>query len=197
MAKMDDRMELIGSAILGQAQQEARDLIDKANATRENEISAFENEIVDSMFGKVQAKAGNLRQTSTKSIAKSRLEAHRALLSHRNEKIGTVLDNVRKRLIDYAETPQYKDSILKRAGELKDEYDHSGSVIMVSEKDVSFAEVIKKTLGSGTVKADPSIKLGGFRLRNEKAHILLDETLDERLDEQKLWLLENCGLKVN
>lgn len=194
MAKMDDRMELIGSAIIGQAHQEARDLIAKANAFREKEMVDFENGIIDSMFGKVQAKSSTMRLTSVKNTAKKQLEAHRTLHLHRSEKIAEVLENVRGRLIGYAGTPEYKDSMLKRAGKLKEGYDHSGSVIMVSEKDMPLAGEISKLLGGGTVEVDPSISLGGFRLLNKKEHILIDETLDERLEEQKPWLLENCGL---
>lgn len=196
MAKMDDRMELIGSAILGQAKQEARDLIDKANATRDHEISAFEEDIVNNMFGRVQTKAGNMRLKTIKSIAKNQLEAHRTLLLHRCEKTEEILGNVRENLVNHAKTAKYKNALLKRAGDLKDKYDHSGSVIIVAEKDMPLAGEIKEILGGGTVKADPSIRLGGFKLLNRKAHVLIDETLDERLDEQKAWLLENCGLKI-
>lgn len=196
MAKMDDRMEMIGSAILGQAKEEARELIDKANAVREQEISSFEKQVVDNMFNEVQVKANSLRLASVKAVARNQLEAHRTLLSHRSEKTGQVLDAVRERLINYAKTPQYKENTLKRADEVKSRLDHSGSVIMVSDKDSALGEEIRKTLGNGTVKIDTSITLGGFRIRNDKEHILIDETLDERLDEQKQWLLENCGLKI-
>lgn len=197
MAKMDDRMELIGSAILSQAQQEARDLIDKANVTREQEISSFEDEIVDSMFGKVQSKATHLRLESVKTIARDRLEAHRALLSHRTEKTAEVFAQVRSRLLEYAATLEYQNEALTRADAIKDEYDHTASTVFVRESDMALAEQIVKRLGNtAQIKTDPKIRIGGFKLRNSKAHILVDETLDERLEEQRLWFLQNCGLRI-
>lgn len=196
MAKMDDRMELIGSAILSQAQQEARDLIDKANETREREISRCEEEIVDGMFGKVQGKATHIRLESMKTTARDQLEAHRTLLMHRTRKTDAVFASVKARLIEYAKTPEYKESLLKLAAVLKDKYDHSTSTVFVSEADIELGGQIAEALGSTNVKADSTIKIGGFKLRNSKSGILVDETLDECLDEQKPWFLQSCGLKI-
>lgn len=196
MAKMDDRMELIGSAILGQANQEARELIDKANAIRKKEISAFEDTVVTEMCGKVQARANNLRLKTVKSISESRLEAHRTLLLHRGEKTAAILDAVRERLIDYAKTASYHEKLLQQAAALKTQYDHADSVIFVAERDMALGDEIKAALGGGTVEADAAIRLGGFQLRNKKAHILVDYTLDERLNDQQAWLLESCGFQI-
>lgn len=196
MAQMDDRMELIGSAILNQAQQEARDLIDRANATREREISRCEEEIVDGMFGKVQAKATHIRLESVKGTARDQLEAHRTLLLHRSKKTDAVFAAVKSRLIEYAKTPEYKAHALKLAEELRDKYDHSASTVFVSGDDLDFGGKIGDILGGAAVKSDSAIQIGGFKLRNDKAHILVDETLDERLEGQRLWFLQNCGLKI-
>ncbi len=198
MAKKDDRMEQIGSAILSQANQEARELIDKANATRQQEISGFNEAVVEKMFIRMQAKASNIRITSVKTIAKNQLDAHRELLTHRTQKTDEVFLNVRKRLQDFTKTQEYKQDILTRAAALKDDYDHESSVILVRECDKNIAEEIKRELGGkAEIKSDVTIEIGGFKLKNSKARILVDETLDERLEEQKKVFLQNCGLKIN
>lgn len=193
---MDDRMELIGSAILSQAQQEARELIDKANEIRDREISACEEEIVGKMYGTLQTKANNIRLETVKNIASFELEAYRALLGHRAEKASSVFENVRKKLLDFTSTAEYKADVLARAAAIKDVCDHGESTIFVRESDLALAEEIKKQIGGGEIVADPGIKIGGFKINNKAARILIDETLDERLEEQRPWFLQNCKMKI-
>lgn len=197
MARLqDERMRLIGEAILTQAMQEARGLIDKANAIHKAEIEKFENEIINGMFDKVQEHTARVRLESMKTTAKRELGEHRALLGYRAEKTEAVFNAVLERLSLYAQTREYKADMLGRARSLSGEYDHAQSDVLVREADMGLGNEIREMLGAAEVKADDSIRVGGFRLRNRAAHLLIDETLDERLEEQKLWFLQNCGMKI-
>lgn len=192
----DERMQLIGAAILAQANQEARALIDKANDMREAEITDCENGFISIMFERVQDKAARIRIEANKTRAKSEIEAHRTLLGYRAEKAGAVFQNVCERLSRYAESPGYKTALMTRAKLLIGRYDNAHSTVLVRTADMELGREIQKLLGVAGLEADESIRLGGFKLRNTAARVLVDETLDERLEEQKLWFLENCGMKI-
>lgn len=192
----DERMQLIGEAILAQARQEARALIDKANAMREAEIAECENEVIGVMFDKVQAQSTRARLEAMKAKARSELTAHRSLLGYRSEKTASVFQSVRERLSKYVGTPEYKADMLDRAKALTGVYDHSHSVVLVRGDDMELGREIQSLLGAVGLQADGGIRSGGFKLRNTAARTLVDETLDERLEEQKLWFLQNCGMKI-
>lgn len=197
MAKTDDRIELIGSAILTQAETEAKELIEKANEIHEKEISQAESEIVDGMFSEIQAKAARIRTDSVKTAAVEQLKAHRELLAYRDKKTEAVLENVKARLVEYTKTPEYREKALAYAEAARDSYDHSESVILVCEDDLDLAKAINEKLGGkARIETSAGIKIGGFKIKNLKAHILIDETMDERLEENRIWFLQNCGFKI-
>lgn len=196
MPQMDDRMRMIGSAITSQAQQEADDIIRKANEIRDTEIKAFEDEIVTGMFAKLQKKATNLRLDSVKTVARAQMDEHSRLLLHRKELTERVFENVRQRLIEFARSPEYPGWLEERAGAVPTELDHSASVLYVCPRDLPLGEKLLARFPGAALAEDKSIRLGGFRLRNGKARVLADETLDERLENERPWFLENCGLKI-
>lgn len=196
MAKLDERMQLIGTAILGQANLESQAIIKKANDIRENEMAAYEEEIVQNMFGKLQHTTHAVRLESMKALAKAELEAHRALLRRREELTRTVFAATRTRLLGFAASPEYLSWLPDVVAAVKGNYDHTSSTLRLRETDLALADKLTALLPGCKVVADGSIKIGGFKLLNNAAGILIDETLDARLVAQKPWFLQHCGLTI-
>lgn len=193
---MDEKIHLIGSAIADQAQAERQAIIDKANQTRESELAAYEEALISSMFGQVQQRTRAARQKAIKDKAQTEVQAHRELLGRREELTAAVVAGVRSQLLSYAATPEYRKALLEDLSALRDRWDHSSSTVFLRENDMELAGDIQKLLPGCKVEADPAIRLGGCKLLNRDAGILADETLDARLEAQKPWFLQNCGLKV-
>ena len=192
----DDKVNLIESAILSQARQESKKIIDKADEIRKREIDTAREEDLEQMEARINEKSAGLRQETVKSVARVEIEARHEILKLRNQKTDEIFTRVADRLLQYAETDGCKADMLKRAASLKDFLDQSETAVLVRECDKDLGGEIVKTIGAKEVEYDASIKTGGFKLKNNMARILIDETLDERLLEQKQWLLQNCGLKV-
>ncbi|MCL2035579.1 MAG: V-type ATP synthase subunit E family protein [Oscillospiraceae bacterium] len=192
----DDKVNLIESAILSQARQESKKIIDKANEIRKREIDMAREEDLEHMDARINERSGALRQETVKAVARVELEARHEILKLRNQKTDEIFKRVAGRLLQYAETDGYKTDMLNRAICLKDFLDQSETAVLVRERDKDLGDKIAKAIGAKEVGYDPSIKTGGFKLKNDIAHILIDETLDERLAEQQQWFLQNCGLKV-
>jgi vacuolar-type H+-ATPase subunit E/Vma4 len=188
-------MELIGSAIIGQAEQEAKELREKATATYQREVKQFESELLDSMFGRIQAKASKIRQDSVKAAAREELDARRALLNHRAELTGRVFSAVAERLKAYAKTEEYAQAAVNAAEKLKAKFAGADTTVFVAAGDKPLGDKLAAILGGALETAD-DIELGGFRLLSPAMGVLLDETLDEKLAEQKPGFLESCGLRV-
>jgi vacuolar-type H+-ATPase subunit E/Vma4 len=195
MPEIDGRMELIGSAIISQAEQEARELREKATAMFEREVKQFENELLDGMFGRIQAKAAKIRHDSVTVAAREELDDRRALLTHRTELTERVFSAVAERLKAYAKTGAYEKAALENAEKLKARYGGAETVIFVTENDKPLGEKLAAIFGGALETAD-DIALGGFRLLNPVLGVLLDETLDEKLAGQRQGFLETCGLNV-
>lgn len=196
MAKMDERAEMIGSSILAQAEHERKELIEKASEIRGHEIESFEEQIIQDMFGKVQKQAAALRQNTVKAVSAAKVTAHRDLLRRREDFMRKVFAAVRARLVEYANTAGYRESLLGELGLLAESYNHSASTVFLREADIGLSGEIAELLKGCTVERDNTIKCGGWKLRNTAAGILIDETLDSRLAAQKPWFLLNSGLAI-
>ncbi|GHU79714.1 hypothetical protein FACS1894191_3140 [Clostridia bacterium] len=192
----DGRLEMIGSSILTQAEHESRELIDKANHEREHELALFEEQIIQDMFGKVQKQAANIRLGTVKAVSAAQTEARHAVLKRREELAATVFTSVRARLADYVKTAAYTQSLKDELLSIAGAYDHSASTVYLREADMALAGEIKAILEGCAVTADAAIKNGGWKLHNTAAGILIDETLDTSLNEQKPWFLLNSGLSL-
>lgn len=196
MAKLDEKMELIGSAIVSQAEQERKSIVDKANAIREQELSACKEQLIEKMFGRVQAQTRTIRQKSIKDKAQAELRAHRELLLRRQELTTSVFAAAKTRLYDYVSTPDYPAALLSQLRKMAGSWEHSASTVFLRDDDLALAGEIEAILPGCRVVADRTIRIGGFRLRNSAAGILVDETLDARLEAQRPWFLQTCGLKT-
>lgn len=196
MAKLDEKMELIGSAIVSQAEQERSSIVEKANKIREEQLSACKEQLIETMFQKLQQQTRAVRQRAIKDKAQAEVKAHRELLARREELATAVFCGAKTKLFEYVATPAYKEQLLADIRSLREKWDHSASTVLLRESDLPLSAEITAILPGAAVEADPAIKIGGFRLRNTAAGILADETLDSRLEEQKPWFLMNSGLKT-
>lgn len=196
MAKMDERAEMIGSSILAQAEHERKELIESAWEIRQHEIERFEDNIVQEMFSKVQKQASALRRDTVRAVSAAKVAAHRDTLRRREDLMRQAFAVVRSRLIEYAGTAGYRESLLAELKSVAGSYDHSASTVFLKESDMELAGKISELLKGCSVEADNTIKCGGWKLKNSAARILIDETLDSRLTAQKPWFLQNSGLEI-
>lgn len=197
MAKMDERVDMIGSSILAQAEHERKSLIEKAVSIRVNEMKEFEERIIQDFFGKVQKQASGIRVDSVKAVSAAKVTAHRELLRRREEYLSRVFASVRARLFDHVKTGEYKAAVKAELASISQSWDHSYSTVYLREADMDMAGEIKEILKGCEVVPDRAIKHGGWKLTNSAAKILIDETLETRLDAQKSWFLLNSGLEID
>ncbi|MFV0401149.1 MAG: hypothetical protein ACK5LX_11100 [Oscillospiraceae bacterium] len=196
MAKNDERMQLIGSAVLAQAREESRRLIDEANVTRESELKEFEDSVVRKMFEKMQRETLHLRHETQETVANREVAARHALLARREELAGMVFSNTRLRIFDYLRTPAYREKVLREIGSLRNSYDHSATTLTFMPDDEALAKEAAALLPGSRVELDPVITIGGWQLLNSAAGILIDETLDTKLADQQEWFRLHSNLKV-
>lgn len=196
MERLNERVQVIGAKILEQARQQSKELIDDATRTKERELRQFQEQLTTRMFRKMQEEATAVRLGAMREAASQRLEAHRALLRRREELSGLVVAAVRGRLADYVKTPEYREQVLEKLTALAEGYDHAESTVFFSADDMELAEQAKKILPGCSAEPSGEIVIGGFRLLNKKAAVLIDETLDRKLEEQRRWFLMHCNMRV-
>lgn len=194
MPKTDERTEVIGSAMISQAEQESKEIIEKANKLREKEISEYKEAVIEKMFQDLQYQTAVIRQKSVQDKAQVEIGASRELLGNRESIRATVFQSAREKLLDFANSSDYSKKFFDDLEKCRELFTDKNSTVLVREKDMELEEKIKNILPDCSVESSSDIKIGGFIIRSKQAGILVDETLDAKLNQQNEWFLRNCGL---
>lgn len=73
----------------------------------------------------------------------------------------------------------------------------TNSIMFVASKDLSMEKALVKAFGSDIkVEASEDITIGGFIIENKESSLVVDETLDFALANQKEWFNKNSGLII-
>ena len=70
-------------------------------------------------------------------------------------------------------------------------------VLHMAKKDERYLKMLCERYGHGCVgEVDTSISIGGFLLACEDSGIVIDETFDTAIEEQRSWFYTNSGLFI-
>lgn len=195
MASMEDRARLIRESMLKQAEREAADIRAEADAFHKSEMASLEDEVLARMHGKITSEVAAIKGNSLRQAAQYELDLRKEALARREELSLKVFASVRGKLLDYVSGEGYRKALLAQLRELADKF--AGSSVGLREPDLDLADEISEILGSDArIKADPSIRIGGFTLTNRESRLFYDGTLDTKLADAKRWFYENSGLKA-
>ena len=111
------------------------------------------------------------------------------------EREEAIFKKAKEELIAFTKTPEYKDFMVNKAKKLSGDY-MPHSVIYVKEEDLGLADDLKAAYGDAEVKAG-DVTIGGLMIENKENSIVLDETLEFALKNQKEWFNQNSGLIIN
>ena len=120
----------------------------------------------------------------------------RKLMRKRQDLIDNLFMEIKEKLIRFTETDDYKEKLKNKIAILGGQH-HSDGILRLSGKDMSLADdLIKSFSGHIIVKPDESIKIGGFILEFHQDRIIIDETYDARLKEEREMFYANSELII-
>ncbi len=197
MAQPNERMDMISSAIRAQAEQQAREITDKANQLRDTQIAQRSEQVIGEMFTYTQQAVSDSKQKALNAISAAERQATQTLFVRREELSQQIFAQVRNRLLEYASGEEYRKQLAQEIASCHEGYDHTTTTLHLRTADMPLAGQLAALLPGCTILEDEQLALGGFVLENTAARILIDATLEYRLEQQKAWFREHCGLRVN
>lgn len=171
----------------------------------EQKINQIRQETTASLEEAAQIEAGlqvesELRELqSDYAIKVSRLheETNRKLMQKRAELNEAIFDEMKNKLLTFCGSKEYEKMLNDRISHLTKEESYQNVCIHVAKKDEAYLDMLCKTYGNGcTGCIDESIEIGGFLFICQDDGIVIDETLDNALEEQRQWFFENSGLFI-
>lgn len=170
-----------------------------------NEVKALEDEAYESMKAeakrdadlKLKQEEEEMSSNASAEISESHIERTKKLIEKRDEYVKNIFDQARDELKAFVKSDEYlpfvEAKIQRVAGDFKD----SQSIMYVSHDDFKNKDAFVKAFGTDIeVQASDDIQIGGFILENKASSLVVDETLDFALNNQKDWFNKNSGLII-
>ena len=194
MQNIDQVFLYMKDEIERQAKNEEKSILD--------EVKALEDEAYESMRAEAKRDADlKLKQEeeemSSNASAESHIERTKKLIEKRDEYVKTIFAKAREELVAFTQSKEYASFMEEKIKKVAADFVGTNSIMFVASKDLSMEKALVKAFGSDIkVEASEDITIGGFIIENKESSLVVDETLDFALANQKEWFNKNSGLII-
>lgn len=198
MLERDERIAKFLDAIEKDAQERRRQIeaqVDKANAEALERAKAAAQAQAQQLIRKELYKR---RVAVNQKFAKEAASLRAALAGRRTEIADKVFQDAGQSLCAFTEKPEYNAFLSESAARCAALLPQGeAAVLLVREADLTLADALRAAFGRPCeVRADDSIRIGGLKASCEAKGLVADDTLDNRLQNQRGWFLEHAGLTL-
>lgn len=170
----------------------------------ESEITDIREKALESLESDAQREAGIARDQELKELqsdhairlSKLREETNRKLMAKRKELCELVFTQAKEKVKAFTTSNEYREMLMKKASALaKATYEQV--TFYVGSADEKYLSDIKTAYGKPCETAvDADILVGGMRMECIADGIVVDETFDTAIDDEKDWFYTNSGLFI-
>ncbi len=197
MDASNEKVTLFLSAISENLDMQRKEIADEIEAARKAEREKAELEANRRSDAYIKAETAHILAQAKRAQSHFDKELRMELAAARTDIVNRVFDAVEKKLTAFTQTPDYTGFLEKSAARLQGVLGEQAMLLSVRPADLCYKELLLAAVGaSAEVVADKTIVLGGCKARGSSGNLVLDDTLDARLSEQRQHFYESSGLSV-
>ncbi len=190
-------VESILQSIGQSAETTANALISSAKNRQKEALAREEKRICEQQSHLKKEGFDRIRTAAGKEICAAENKARAKLFHHRETIRLEVMEQARKEIEAFTQTPAYEEFLVQAAIKIREKMQGECGVLNMRECDTPMAAKVSAHLGhSITLHTDPSILLGGITVISKDGTLMVDFTLDTRLTQQNIWFTEHSGLTI-
>lgn len=145
----------------------------------------------------IKAKTASIKLEAGRRISENAAECRKKVFSRRNEIADKTLSSVAERLRAFTQSDEYLPFLIESAENIIKNFDYGSITLLVRPEDMKYEADILSKFPNASVSEDASIRIGGVKGINSIVTLLIDDTLDSRLEQQKRWFEENSELYIS
>ena len=195
MSSLEDKLEVFRGTVFQDAEKQ-RDEILKRAAERKTELLAErENEFLTEAYRQIQKEISRLERNQNEAVSKALSKCKRDLLMERKKVVSEIFYQVEQKIYAYKKTEAYPTYLQNAVADGIKKVGEGEILVFLDKSDRDFLPVIEQKF---QVKAElDEIKIiGGAKIHNKTKNIVCDNTIIDRLEEEKVHFLEEAGLSV-
>ena len=179
------------------ANLEEEKILDEAKRLEEeayNQIKAEAKKDAEALLAKELVE---ISSNASVEASSSQEEKTKKLVEKRDEYVKTIFAKAREELVAFTQSKEYASFMEEKIKKVAADFVGTNSIMFVASKDLSMEKALVKAFGSDIkVEASEDITIGGFIIENKESSLVVDETLDFALANQKEWFNKNSGLII-
>ncbi len=184
-------------AIEKYAEQQRTKIQSEAEDFKEKELTKAEDEGLREAYVLIQKKMTDIKVKIASELSRAENASRKKTFVRRQEIENEVFEEAEKKLIEYTKTDEYLKRLKNSAKQTAQKLTSEDTVLFVKESDLKYSDELQKAFGRQCrVESSDDIIIGGMIGISHTMGLLVDETLDSRLQQQREWFFENSGLKV-
>lgn len=183
-------------AINKAAMQKCNDIAKQIEETTAAEMQRAEDEARRDGHLKIELAKSRIEAKSKMEVASYENEKKKEIYKKRQNYQKEVFESAADLLRAFVKSPEYKPFLEQCLADLGDKVSKNLTFYVLEEDTVAAKAIAKRFTGAKT-EYSTAFEIGGFRVRDDGKHILIDETLDTKLQEQTDWFLLHSQMKVD
>ena len=184
-------------AINKYAAEQRKEIKTRAEEFRKYELQKAEAEVLRDAYYLIQNEMAQMKKNIASEVSKLEFEKRRELFVKRQAIMDDVLKKAQDKLLNFAKTQDYIELLKNYASSVSKILKKSGTVLYICKRDEGFIDDIREAYGKiCKVEVSDKIRIGGILAVNKVMSLVVDETLDSKLEEQRIWFEENSKLNI-
>lgn len=183
-------------AINKYAQQQSEEIKHEVEEFKKQEIEKATKEGISDAYKLIQKEIATKKSQIISDIAKRAQESRQKLFIKRNEIVDSVFADAKAKLLNYTSTEQYKEYLTKSANEIAEYFGDKNCVVYIKESDNDKVQLLKSIITNCSIEEDESIQIGGIKAYCENMSVMLDDTFDSKLENERVYFTESSNIKV-
>lgn len=163
---------------------------------REKQINEGKELALRDAYNLIQNELSSRRSSIISEYSGKASESRRSLYKRRLEMINEVKSDVIKKLEQFTQSSKYEDYIKHSLELIKDFSGDSSCILSIRPCDKNIIERFTEIIDVEKTVEDESIAIGGVKAYIQDKGIIIDESLDSKLDDKINDFISVCGLKV-
>lgn len=196
MQSQEEKLRLFLEAINSYAEKQRLNILYDTEQYTSGELEKAEAEALRDAYIHISNDTAGVRASVVRELSARELAARRRLFEERVSIEEEVFAEARKRLQTFASGAGYDDYLTRAAKKASQLLPDGGVILRVRPADESKGGLLRDAIPGCTIECDTSIAVGGFTAEDTVRGVLIDMTLDSRLEQQRENFRRTAGLTI-
>ena len=195
MSNINEKLNAFEKTIMEDAKKEADEILAEFEAKKNKIAQELTRAAKKDADETLRAEKEKLERKENEQLSEANATGKRELLNVRREITEKVFSEVERKIGDFRKTEKYYEYLKNTVKSGIESIGEGEKIIYIDKNDSAYKEALEKEFGI-TVKTENEEFLGGARVCNTEKNIVCDNTVADRLLEERDAFLEIADLSV-